>query len=334
MSAACTCWGCGKAAAPGKQFHQCHTCKSAHRSSGFFCCKACQEEHRARHEVWHQEQADREMITKKHILARTKREVSAHAEAVAEGKKSGDEYERLVAVSTEAALKGDYARAARKARGAIAYDPTRTEAYNSLAVVLEASGELVNAARAYVVYMEIAVRRGEDQSEMFAMSASRAFVLLTREECAGEPRPSWWNETSLRSLSSLAVALTPTVISSWQMAGAVLTRQEYIVDVEWGHVSQKEEASDLREAARCFKEEAELEQFDEARKREIEQFGAECLKEAEILEGGLAASSDRSGAGTSASHARATTSERAEAEARPIGKSAVDRMLGRAGVSL
>ena len=191
------------------------------------------------------------------------------------------QYDRRLMNSCAALHEGAYAKAAQDARMAISLDPS-FDAHVSLGSALSALGDYVGAVRALLQAMELAVQRGAHEDYNFSAVAADAFVLLTKVECAREPRPSWWNEPTLRAYSAAAVGKAPDHIYAWVMRAFVLMRHG-ITQVEWNGRLVLEEAEDLREARRCWQQAAKL-ATDSGLKEDCVKRAAECLREAEQLE--------------------------------------------------
>jgi hypothetical protein len=208
----------------------------------------------------------------------------------------GGDYEQLMVIAGDKTLNKFHRQAAALARKAIELDPARPKAYAMLGFALRSEGaaraarsesfadEYRGAARALVQYMQVATQRGERESFGFAPCASMAFELLVRPECADEPRPSWWDEASLRELSERAAAERYTQVHPFTMRGAVLANAPCIAGVQWSPRPRAQAAEELREAAGCFRQASKLsvEQFE--RRAEFDAAAAHCDRVAQQLE--------------------------------------------------
>ena len=238
----CVCWGCSKPQLPGDQpFRQCVTCQLAGRVTGFFCSRACQKANAKPHAQWHVEQEKEDARS-----ARASRESSAKAPAQA----------RPLADAAE--LRRDYVKAARKARKAIAADPSRGMPHNELGAALERMEDYVGAMRSYLQASE----RYAEGSSLWALSIASAFAMLLRPECnAPAVRPSWASGPELLSLSERVLAIEPGVQRAVLMRAHVLSQSRFITSVDWTVVDRgtvEQANAKLLEAGRCFQKAAQL----------------------------------------------------------------------------
>jgi hypothetical protein len=213
------------------------------------------------------------------------RGVAAEPKAEREKAVSDEEYNCLIGMSDASLQKGDFASAAKSARLAIALIASAPAGHRLLGLALESSDETGGAIQAYVRCMAAAAIRGEDDCSDYAGCALDAFALLLREDCAGEPRPGWWNEPALRALSANVVKWRPTAINAWLMRAAILMRAPYLEQVDWRPDTPAEEAADLREAGRCYQQAAKL-ATERDQKEEWVRLALDCLRDARSFEEG------------------------------------------------
>ena len=88
----------------------------------------------------------------------------------------------------------------------------------------------------------------------WAEQAVTAYALLAQNELAGIPRPGWWNDDTLKSLSVAVLEARPDYSLAWRMRGEVLSA--CLGACNW--TAAPRSASELQEAGRCLQRAAVL----------------------------------------------------------------------------
>ena len=128
------------------------------------------------------------------------------AEAVARrAERTGNEFDKRFAAAAALTAEGDLNAAVKAWRKLIKQWPNKPEPYFNLAVVLQRSNHSAEAAPMYLKAMEL----HEDGTEDWAVAASGVFDLLKSPACDEVPKPEWWNDEELKTLSARVVAVAP-----------------------------------------------------------------------------------------------------------------------------
>ena len=116
------------------------------------------------------------------------------------------EYERLMTEAARHNASGNYHRADKVLRQAIALDPGVPKAYYNLGAILS------NAKRnpeAVQCFLQAAARSmvgcTESWPGSWADSIANAFNKLQMEDCNEVPKPEWWSDEALKTLSKAVV---------------------------------------------------------------------------------------------------------------------------------
>lgn len=141
---------------------------------------------------------------------------------------------------------GDYGRAASCFKKCIALRPERPAPYFNLAVVLERSGDEAQAAHMYLQAKDCYPLG----SEGWANATAGAFELLNSPACAAVPKPEWWSDSALKTLSEQVIAV-PSGYLACCMRARVLSGKSKA----WG--AGPRTAAELREAAMLWRRAAE-----------------------------------------------------------------------------
>ena len=184
---------------------------------------------------------------------------------------SGDKWDELMADGARYSSEGDYRRAARTYREAIALEPDEPSAYYNLGGVLCNSGHKVEAAQRFLEAKE----RRQVGSESWARATAAAFDTLIREGCAEVAKPEWWNDEGLKALSARVVRAAPNDAQTNQMRALVLNGCG-----AWE--ARPRSAAELKEAATCFDRSAAIHHAPAA-KAELTSFADSCRFQAEAM---------------------------------------------------
>ena len=164
--------------------------------------------------------------------------------------RAGDEYEELLAEAAWYASKGDWRKAARACRQAIALRPDKPMAYLNLGVMLTNSGHGVEAAQRYLEAKWSACRWARRSGQR---PRQRAFEMLRSKACAEVAKPEWWNDEGLKALSARVVRAAPNRETAHSMRAEVLSGQMAPTEALMAAAP-----ADLKEAAACYDRAAAL----------------------------------------------------------------------------
>ena len=132
---------------------------------------------------------------------------------------TGDKYVELVAGAMQYASKGDWRKAGKACREAIALRPDEPHAYMNLGAVLGNSGHYAEAVQRFLEAKE----RYPVGSERWAGATASAFDKLRQEQCAEVAKPEWWNDEELKALSARVVRAAPNEVPPNMMRAVVLS---------------------------------------------------------------------------------------------------------------
>ena len=181
------------------------------------------------------------------VMRQQQRERAESDARIAE--QSGDKYDELLADGARRASQGDFRKAAKAYREAIALRPDEPSAYFNLGFALTSSGHHAEAAQWFLETKE----RVPVGSARWAQTTAVAFNMLRLEQCAEVAKPEWWNDEGLKALSARVVRAAPNAESAIDMRAYVLSG--LLGDVwEVGLRS----AAEFREAAAHFDRSAAL----------------------------------------------------------------------------
>ena len=134
---------------------------------------------------------------------------------------SGDKYDELLADGARHASQGDFRKAAKAYREAIALKPDEPSAYYNLGSALTSSGHHAEAAQWFLETKE----RVPVGSARWAQTTAVAFNMLRLEQCAEVAKPEWWNDEGLKALSARVVRAAPNDEGANNMRAIVLSGQ-------------------------------------------------------------------------------------------------------------
>ena len=168
--------------------------------------------------------------------------------------RAGDEYEELLAEAAWYASKGDWRKAARACRQAIALRPDKPMAYLNLGVMLTNSGHGVEAAQRYLEAKE----RLPVGSKKWAEATAEAFEMLRSKACDEVAKPEWWNDEGLKALSARVVRAAPNHETAHGMRAEVLSGRMAPTEALTAEALMAAAPADLKEAAGCYDRAAAL----------------------------------------------------------------------------
>ncbi|KAL3905246.1 MAG: hypothetical protein SGPRY_010980 [Prymnesium sp.] len=212
------CWGCGKPE-ESERFQLCTLCREEGLTS-FFCGAGCFHSSWPRHKEWHREQ----------------RRMRALALAVAQqhwrsGVAARSAYDELLSAAEGMQL------------GSSSFVSSSTPG--------PAVSDVVTAAREYLRTVE----RSSASFLEWAEQITAAYALISQDTIRRlVPRPSWWEDDSLKAVSEQVLAARPDNALAWRMRGEVLCA--CLGGCSWKFTPRT--AAELHEAGRCFQRAAAL----------------------------------------------------------------------------
>lgn len=235
------CAGCGavKLRSALKKCGRCHKLNLA--SAAYYCTSDCATAHWPVHLKWHKERVDlvRGQEPRAPVGSRTATETPLTCP-----------YEREIQKALSHLKNLRYSDAAKACRRAIDQDGSRPHAYFHLGSALGLSGDMVGQCQAS---LDAAERYPEDSS-MWAECMAIAFNVFNVDPTP--PRPTWWNDEALLSMSARVLAASPKSELVLHMRADVLSS----IGNGPGHWLVQRPArrpsSQLFEAAKCYAESA------------------------------------------------------------------------------
>jgi len=220
------CVNCAQPPPPHRRtWNRCKLCVARNLPSTYYCGEECMNAHWPKHQQYHKEQKELAKEIREGTMSEHDRSV---VEAQArEAERTGNEHLKRCASAVALSAEGDNNAAAKAWRKIIKQWPAESAPHHNLAVVLQQSRRLVEAAPMYLKAMEL----DEDGTEGWAKAAAAAFGMLNKEECHEVPKPEWWNDEGLKALSAQVVALVPDQASPCEMRAHVLVGSNSFWDV-------------------------------------------------------------------------------------------------------
>jgi len=173
----------------------------------------------------------------------------AAEEQARDAAQSGDEYQKLLAEGLRYHSEGDYRKAGKAFREAIALRPDEPTTYLNLGAVLANSGHYVEAAQRYLDAKE----RYPVGSERWAESTAMSFETLMQEVCDEVAKPEWWNDQALKALSARVVRASPNHAAANKMRATMMSGRAGHL---WG--AGPRSAAELKEAVTHYERAAAL----------------------------------------------------------------------------
>ena len=189
------CWGCGKEDVE-KRFQRCPVCIEEQLSPSYFCSVQCQKENWPAHNAWHEQ--SRRAIESAGSPPQANAETMAAARAAVD-----DPHGQAEAKGHEALGEGRFADAAKAYNKCIKLDPENLRGYFNLANAHGCSGDNIGMLQQLL----LAIPRYDEGQYGWGSAMVVAFTLLNRPECLGVPRPSWWTDSELMTLSRMVLSV-------------------------------------------------------------------------------------------------------------------------------
>jgi tetratricopeptide (TPR) repeat protein len=231
---------CAALPAPGKKLRSCELCKQRGLPATYYCSEACQEQGWPGHRAWHKEQ---KKWFESHAVEENDEQDRATAKReLYRAERTGSKYSQLTAAALKLHAEHDYRRAVRKFREAIALDPLEPMAYHNLGISLHQAGDKAKAAEMFLQARELC----KDGSEDWADATACAFNVLRLPALAEAPKPDWWHDDALKTLSARVMATMPNSPVPVNMRAVVLSG----LSSAWE--AGRRTAAELREAAKLF----------------------------------------------------------------------------------
>ena len=220
------CVNCARPPPPHRRtWGRCVRCAELNLPSTYYCGDECAQAHWPKHKVYHKEQKQWAKQMREGTMTENDRSTAEADARLAE--RTGCEHVKRCAAAVALMAEDNHNAAAKAWRKIIKEWPDQPGPYHNLAVVLQQSRRLVEAAPMYLKAMEL----DEDGTEGWAKAAAAAFGMLNKEECHEVPKPEWWNDEGLKALSAQVVALVPDQASPCEMRAHVLVGSNSFWDV-------------------------------------------------------------------------------------------------------
>jgi len=226
-------------------------CAELNLPSNYYCGEECMNAHWPKHKEYHK--AQKERAEQCNLVGTVLEHGRSLAEAQARrAEETGDEFDKRFAAAMALTWEGDSSNAAAKAwRKLIKQSPARPELYHNLAVVLDRSDLVAEAAPMLLKAMEL----DKEGTNRWAQSAACAFDLLRLGDCCEVPKPEWWNDEGLKALSAQVVALLPNESTPQAMRAHVLCGSAVV----WNNWSAgPRTAAEVKEAATWYRRAAKV----------------------------------------------------------------------------
>jgi len=227
-----------------RTWNRCIICVERNLPSTYYCGQECMNAHWPKHQQYHKEQKQRAKERREGTVDQRNRSIAE--EVAREAEATGDELDKRFAEALAFGVDGDHHAAAKAWRRLIKEQPENPVAYLNLAVVLEQSGRLAEAAPMFLKAMEFY----DDGTKDWAESAGSAFELLKTPDCRDVPTPEWWNDEALKALSARVVALAPDHSRSCRMRARVLSG-DTLIQAQWN--AGPRTAAEIKEAATWYR---------------------------------------------------------------------------------
>ena len=301
------CVNCARPPPPHRRtWDRCVRCAELNLPSTYYCGPECMEAHWPKHREYHTKQKKlTEEIRESAVLESSRSLAESQAR---EAERTGDVYSKRCADALTLAIEGDYHAAIKAFRKLIKEWPDQPALYHNLAVALEYAGHCTEAAAMFLKAMELF----EDGTKDRAESAASAFDVLKTPDCDEAPKPEWWNDEGLKSLSARVVAIAPNYPNALSMRGLILAGGAVFAQ-SWN--ARPRTAAEIKEAATWFRRAAKV-GYSQAATQRNEERASRCDAVADPLlaEEEAEAAKARAAAETEAAKARvAAEAEVAEA---------------------
>jgi len=242
------CVNCAQPPPPHRRtWGRCTVCIERNLPSTYYCGEECMNAHWPKHKVWHKAQKAWAEQTREGGQQRTRSLAEAEARRA---EATGGEYEKRFAAALALNAEGDYNAAAKAWRKLIKEWPEEPGLYRNLGIVLERAGRDVEAAPMFLKAMEL----WEDGSKDWAEAAADVFDLLKCPDCSEVPKPEWWNDEALKTLSAQVVALASDEAQPCAMRGRVLMGAA-LHRTQWN--ASPRTAAEIKQAATCYRRASE-----------------------------------------------------------------------------
>jgi len=318
------CVSCGAAPPPLRRtWGRCTVCVERNLPSTYYCGEECMLAHWDNgHQQYHKEQKQRAKVRREGAVDQRNRVIAEAAARDAEA--TGDQLAKRFAEALAFGVDDDHHAAAKAWRRIIKQWPAEPEAYHNLACVLDRSSRLAEAAPMSLKAMELY----DDGTKDWAESAGSAFELLKDPDCRDVPKPEWWNDEALKTLSARVVVVAPEKLHPCAMRARVLSG-DVLGKAPWN--AGPRTAASIKEAATWYRRAARV-SLVPTDKLFYEQLASACdesadpllaKEEAEAAKARAAAEAEAEKARAAAEAEAAETLKVAEAKA----KAAADELL-------
>jgi len=199
-----------------RTWDRCVRCAELKLPATYYCSPACQESHWPKHRQWHKAQKERAEEFRKGTADDHDRSLAEKAARDAE--RTGNEYDKRCASAMALHVEGDYHAEAKVWRKMIKEWPDLPAPCHNLAVLMQRSSRLVEAAPMFLKAMELS----DLGTKNWAQAAAGTFEMLRNPDCVEMSKPEWWNDEGLKALSAQVVAVAPEAVAACGMRAFVL----------------------------------------------------------------------------------------------------------------
>ena len=257
------CWGCHVKPSAGVRFQRCSLCVERNLTPTAFCSRECLALHWPRHKAWHKEQRKNIQTIEPEITTQD-REVAETVHAYAT-ERPNDVWATNLAAAEQNMADGNYRKAARHYRRAIALKPTRPCGWFNLGMTYFRSNQIVQAVHPFLRSSELFERGSADWAEAVAhvFHCRYRVSVQTPSALPEAATPSWWTDVELKVVSKEVVdnAAHDDDISLLMRANVLSSPMIYQHHVSWDDSTtaiNNRTSTELREAACCFQSAARI----------------------------------------------------------------------------
>ena len=218
-----------------------------------YCSCACQAAAWPEHRAWHREQRQ----AQQHGTADERR-----------AELEGIEYRQLVAAGfQESREHGNHKRALKLMRKATALAPDDPTAFTGAGVVCHIACDYVAAAQYFTRAMELSA----PGTVAWAGNASHTVKMLALKDCAAVPKPAWWTDEGLLSLTEriVAAATEEGASDDSPLEDALEVRAAALYPDWYAPATVPRTYEMLREAARCWQHAATLTPYPDTKRERV-----------------------------------------------------------------
>jgi len=203
-----------------RTWNRCVRCAELNLPSTYYCGDECAQAHWPKHKVYHKEQ--KQWVERMREGAVLEYDRSLAKSEARDAERTGSEFDKRFAAALALMAEDDHHASAKAWRKIIKEWPHRPEPYFNLAAVLQRSNHNAESAPMLLKAMELFEENMLEGTEDWATAAALAFDRLSHPACREVPKPEWWNDEALKTLSARLLAVAPDKSESCAMRACVL----------------------------------------------------------------------------------------------------------------